>query len=385
MEPTANSPRPPDIRTTPNGSPPEAASGEAASRASYAFDDGETAQPDPAQHAPAEALSSWEGPGTAYTLMPRPVAVAPAAQPAPPIPQEPDDSLSVAEGRLLEPAPRPAVNWPMIGSVVFGTLLTALAITLWEPWAIDQESDIPAIQESGTSSPLAEKHSLPASGGQHAPIEESTVPLTQKPMDDGPMVIPPSEPVPEDLPAARPDTATGTSETPMADVAAQTPAAQVPEQPTPTTPAAPVLENLPAALPDPNIATSQPTATDAAVQASSAPVAKSPTPAAPTTPARKDNPVPSPYMTVTGRKPASPTKPRSAPAPTATGTLTVAVQPWGEVWIDDRKLGISPPLLKLQLPPGSYTVELRNAELPSYSQKVQISAGQSVTLRHSFQ
>lgn len=80
-----------------------------------------------------------------------------------------------------------------------------------------------------------------------------------------------------------------------------------------------------------------------------------------------------------------PQSPRNAATPAATGTLTVAVQPWGEVWINGKKRGISPPLLNLQLPPGSYTVELRNAELPSYSQQVQISAGQSVTLRHRFQ
>lgn len=87
---------------------------------------------------------------------------------------------------------------------------------------------------------------------------------------------------------------------------------------------------------------------------------------------------------VTSTKPASPDKTRSTPTPATVGTLIVAVQPWAEVWIDGRKRGISPPLFKLQLPPGLYTVELRNPDLPSYSQKVQIATGQSVTLRHSF-
>lgn len=112
---------------------------------------------------------------------------------------------------------------------------------------------------------------------------------------------------------------------------------------------------------------------------------RQPPPAKPAIAAQKVRPLPTDAVIITGTKPASPAKPRSAPTPATVGTLIVAVQPWAEVWIDGRKRGISPPLFKLQLPPGLYTVELRNPDLPSYGQKVQITTGQSVTLRHSFQ
>jgi hypothetical protein len=110
--------------------------------------------------------------------------------------------------------------------------------------------------------------------------------------------------------------------------------------------------------------------------------------AAPTSPAiteQKPRPVPTDAVTITGSRPTSPTRPHAASKPATLGTLIVAAQPWAEVWIDGRKRGITPPLFKLQLPPGLYTVELRNPDLPSYSQKVQVATGQSVTLRHSFQ
>lgn len=91
-------------------------------------------------------------------------------------------------------------------------------------------------------------------------------------------------------------------------------------------------------------------------------------------------------MTVTAKRPVRAAKPQARPAaPAAQGTLIVAIRPWGEVWINGSKRGISPPLFKLQLPPGAYQVELRNPGLPSFSEKLQITAGQSVTLQHSFQ
>lgn len=70
--------------------------------------------------------------------------------------------------------------------------------------------------------------------------------------------------------------------------------------------------------------------------------------------------------------------------PVAAGTLTVFVRPWGEIWIDGQKRGFSPPRFQLQLPPGRYRVELRNPGQPTHVQQLQIPSGQSVTLRHDF-
>ncbi|WP_447752316.1 PEGA domain-containing protein [Pseudomonas nicosulfuronedens] len=159
-------------------------------------------------------------------------------------------------------------------------------------------------------------------------------------MDDAPLPIPPSEPVPEQPLAVQADVTAAPQPSPAAETAVQAPVVRVQKQPSSIPPAPPV---------------------------------------------KKERPASTPPMIITDRKPAAPAKPRSAPVAAAVGTLVVAVQPWAEVWIDGRKRGISPPLFKLQLPPGSYKIELRNPDLPGYSQNVQISAGQSVTLRHSFQ
>ncbi len=93
-------------------------------------------------------------------------------------------------------------------------------------------------------------------------------------------------------------------------------------------------------------------------------------------------------MTITAKRPERPAKPQSrsrAPSPATNGSLTIAIKPWGEVWIDGQKRGISPPLFKLQLRPGTYQLELRNPGLPSHEQRLEIMAGQSVTLQHNVQ
>ena len=37
------------------------------------------------------------------------------------------------------------------------------------------------------------------------------------------------------------------------------------------------------------------------------------------------------------------------------------VRPWGEVTVDGRKVGLTPPLKVLQLPPGQHVIAIRNA------------------------
>lgn len=345
MEPNAKAPCPPDTRNDPNGSLPETIAGEAALRASYAFDAAFPSRP--ARPIPSEALSSWDGPGTAYTLTPRPVATPPPPAPTivQPAPQEPLEPVLTAGPYRLAPAPGPSANWPLIAGAIAGTLVTVLLLALWQPWAVDNERDVPSESAAGELS-----QSKPA---QQGVVERSPAPAdhletaTPDSLDDGSLVIPPSEPVPEEQPA------------PQASAAA------------PAIPATPV-DPLQATAPAPHEAP--------------APVVKRPSPpVAAAEQKQKPHPLRTQAMTVTGSKPASPTPSDSAPIPVATGTLSVVIQPWGEVWIDGRKRGISPPLFKLQLPPGNYRIELRNPDLPGYSQNVQISAGQSVTLQHTFQ
>jgi class 3 adenylate cyclase len=66
------------------------------------------------------------------------------------------------------------------------------------------------------------------------------------------------------------------------------------------------------------------------------------------------------------------------------GRLELAVAPWGEVVVDGRSRGVSPPLRMLDLPPGDHTVEIRNSTFPVHVENVHVKAGEAVKIRHRF-
>lgn len=86
---------------------------------------------------------------------------------------------------------------------------------------------------------------------------------------------------------------------------------------------------------------------------------------------------------VATEKPAT-EKPKPAPVATGAGRLELAVLPWGEVLVDGKSRGVSPPLRTLEIPPGSHTIELRNSTFPSHVEKIEVKAGESVRIRHRF-
>jgi Adenylate and Guanylate cyclase catalytic domain/PEGA domain len=71
-------------------------------------------------------------------------------------------------------------------------------------------------------------------------------------------------------------------------------------------------------------------------------------------------------------------------APAESGRLELAVAPWGEVLVDGKSKGVSPPLRTLDIPPGSHTIEIRNSTFPSHVAKVNVKAGEAITIRHRF-
>jgi hypothetical protein len=72
----------------------------------------------------------------------------------------------------------------------------------------------------------------------------------------------------------------------------------------------------------------------------------------------------------------------SAPTP---ATLSFAIAPWGEVHINGRMHGISPPLRNVELPPGRHRVEIRNAGFPPHVEVVDAKSGGRIRIRHKFQ
>jgi len=61
-------------------------------------------------------------------------------------------------------------------------------------------------------------------------------------------------------------------------------------------------------------------------------------------------------------------------------TVTV----WGQVEVDGKPMGTSPPLSRLTLSAGTHTVTVRNTDFPDYVQTVTVDGENPVTLRHHF-
>jgi class 3 adenylate cyclase len=66
------------------------------------------------------------------------------------------------------------------------------------------------------------------------------------------------------------------------------------------------------------------------------------------------------------------------------GRLELAVAPWGEVLVDGKSRGLSPPLRVLDVSAGAHTIEIRNSTFPAHIEQVQVKAGEALRIRHRF-
>jgi serine/threonine protein kinase len=71
-------------------------------------------------------------------------------------------------------------------------------------------------------------------------------------------------------------------------------------------------------------------------------------------------------------------------AATTKANLDFTVLPWGEVFLDGKRLGVSPPLKKIKLTPGQHRIEIRNATFSPYRKTIKLEAGESLKIRHKF-
>ncbi|OZI50591.1 PEGA domain-containing protein [Bordetella genomosp. 4] len=65
--------------------------------------------------------------------------------------------------------------------------------------------------------------------------------------------------------------------------------------------------------------------------------------------------------------------------------VRVSVRPWGEVIIDGRSRGISPPLGQVMLAPGRHQVTIRNPASSDYQTTINVTAGGSAGISHVFE
>ncbi|HEU0202109.1 MAG TPA: hypothetical protein VFR86_16965, partial [Burkholderiaceae bacterium] len=87
-----------------------------------------------------------------------------------------------------------------------------------------------------------------------------------------------------------------------------------------------------------------------------------------------------------GRAPA-PTTDTKAPviAPrAATGIVILEIAPWGEVLVDNKPVGVAPPLSQLTLPVGTHHIEIRHGDKPAVAAEVTVDPAQPQRMRHTF-
>jgi hypothetical protein len=83
-------------------------------------------------------------------------------------------------------------------------------------------------------------------------------------------------------------------------------------------------------------------------------------------------------------RPSAPPKAPPAAVAVATGSVHLAITPWGRIEIDGEPVGVTPPLTQLDLPEGPHAVTVRNGDFPVYTLDVQVSADRPATVRHRF-
>jgi eukaryotic-like serine/threonine-protein kinase len=71
-------------------------------------------------------------------------------------------------------------------------------------------------------------------------------------------------------------------------------------------------------------------------------------------------------------------------AAAAQGVVQLAVTPWGNVEVDGRSAGTTPPLARLTLPVGTHQITIRNEDFTPFTTSVTVSDDKPVTLRHRF-
>jgi class 3 adenylate cyclase len=87
------------------------------------------------------------------------------------------------------------------------------------------------------------------------------------------------------------------------------------------------------------------------------------------------------------KKPAAKAEPVKADLhkPIVQGSVTFSIQPWGEVFINGKSIGNSPPLKQTKLAPGKYKIEIKNSTLTPYLTNIEVKAKEDVPIKYKFQ
>ena len=68
----------------------------------------------------------------------------------------------------------------------------------------------------------------------------------------------------------------------------------------------------------------------------------------------------------------------------APAVVSLVIQPWGEVYLDGRMQGVSPPLMELQVVAGKHEIKIRNTTFPAVTQVIKVKSGEKIKIKHKF-
>ena len=118
----------------------------------------------------------------------------------------------------------------------------------------------------------------------------------------------------------------------------------------------------------------------AAAAAPAAPAAPAPRTERTTTP---EPPAPSKGAAIEERQ-LSPMPGTAKPQAGPTALVMFAISPWGEIFLDGKSVGVSPPLSELELAPGHHRIEIRNGSFKPYLETYALEANQTVRIKYKF-
>jgi len=84
------------------------------------------------------------------------------------------------------------------------------------------------------------------------------------------------------------------------------------------------------------------------------------------------------------REPARPAAVAEAAPASAPAMVNFAVSPWGEVYVDGKMQGVSPPLQDLEVSPGRHRIEIRNSASQPHVVTVNAKSGERIRIKHKF-
>ena len=110
-------------------------------------------------------------------------------------------------------------------------------------------------------------------------------------------------------------------------------------------------------------------------------LAEAPIAGAAPAPRKKSVAKPQPPTQIAAAKPET----SAAPVPVVgAGVIQLAILPWGEVFVDGKRRGVSPPLRSIEVPPGPHTIEVRNTAFPVHTRRIDVRSGEPVRIAHRF-